>query len=60
MIEIEGVRPSAEIRADLAAEGRPVLLAFSCGKDALAAWLAMRDDAWAPASVKRWTGTAWA
>jgi len=44
MIEIEGVRPSAEIRADLAAEGRPVLLAFSCGKDALAAWLAMRAD----------------
>ena len=27
----------------LAAEGKPVLLAFSCGKDSIAAWLAMRD-----------------
>lgn len=44
MIEIEGVRPSIEIRADLAAEGRPVLLAFSCGKDAIATWLALQDS----------------
>ncbi|HON75800.1 MAG TPA: hypothetical protein PLQ23_11640 [Dermatophilaceae bacterium] len=43
-IEIEGVRPSAEIRAGLAAAGEPVLLAFSCGKDALASWLALRDS----------------
>lgn len=42
MIEIPGVRPSAEIREELAAGG-PVLLAMSCGKDALAAWLALRD-----------------
>lgn len=41
MIEIEGVTPSADIRAQLAAEQRPVLLAFSCGKDAIAAWLAL-------------------
>lgn len=43
MIEIEGVRPSADIRAELAGAGEPVLLAFSCGKDALAAWVALRD-----------------
>jgi len=41
MIEIPGVRPSADIRAELA--GKPVLLAFSCGKDAIASWLALRD-----------------
>lgn len=44
MIEIEGVKPSATIRAELAAEGRRVLLAFSCGKDALASWLALRES----------------
>lgn len=44
MIEIEGVPSSEAIRAELAAEGRPVLLAFSCGKDALASWLALRDS----------------
>ena len=31
------------MREKLAADGRPVLLAFSCGKDSIAAWLAMRD-----------------
>lgn len=41
---IERVRPSAEIRAELASAGRPVFLAFSCGKDSLAAWLALRDS----------------
>lgn len=44
MIEIEGVRPSSDIRAELADEGRPVLLAFSCGKDAIASWLALRES----------------
>lgn len=44
MIEIEGVPPSAEIRAQLAAEGRPVLLGFSRGKDSIAAWLALRES----------------
>lgn len=44
MITIAGVRPSADIRAELAAEGRPVLLAFSCGKDAIASWLALRES----------------
>lgn len=34
---------SLEVREQLAAEGRPVLLAFSCGKDSIAAWCAMRD-----------------
>lgn len=43
MIEIGGVKPSKEIRAELAAEGRPVLLAFSRGKDSIAAWLALRE-----------------
>lgn len=44
MIEIPGVRPSADIRAELAADGRPVLLGFSRGKDSIAAWLALRDS----------------
>ena len=35
---------SAEVRRRLAEEGRPVLLAFSCGKDSIAAWCAMRDE----------------
>lgn len=43
MIEIDGVRPSVDIREDLAAVGAPVLLAMSGGKDALAAWVALRD-----------------
>lgn len=43
MISIEGVTPSAGIRDQLAGEGMPVLLAFSCGKDAIAAWLALQN-----------------
>ena len=39
---IEGQPTSAEVRESLAAEGRPVLLAFSRGKDSIAAWLALR------------------
>ncbi len=35
---------SAEVRRRLAEEGKPVLLAFSCGKDSIAAWCAMRDE----------------
>ncbi|MCU1680178.1 MAG: phosphoadenosine phosphosulfate reductase [Amycolatopsis sp.] len=42
-IAIDGITPSAQIRADIAAEGKPVLLGFSRGKDSLAAWLAMRE-----------------
>jgi hypothetical protein len=42
-IEIPGVTPSDQLRARLAAEQRPVLLAFSRGKDSIAAWLALRD-----------------
>ncbi|MEV8166207.1 hypothetical protein AB0O80_10530 [Rothia kristinae] len=40
---IEGLDPSEKIRADLAAEGRPVLVAFSGGKDSICAALALRD-----------------
>jgi hypothetical protein len=39
-IRIEGVTPSAELRDALA--GQTVLLAFSRGKDSIAAWLALR------------------
>jgi hypothetical protein len=42
-VEIPGVTPSARLREQLAAQGRPVLLAFSRGKDSIAAWLALRD-----------------
>ncbi|CRK55444.1 phosphoadenosine phosphosulfate reductase [Alloactinosynnema sp. L-07] len=42
-IVIDGITPSEQIRADIAAEGKPVLLGFSRGKDSLAAWLAMRE-----------------
>ena len=52
--ELDALRREAEARGEafaynyavrekLAADGRPVLLAFSCGKDSIAAWLAMRD-----------------
>ena len=40
---IKGQPTSAEVRATLAAEGRPVLVAFSTGKDALACELALQD-----------------
>ena len=40
---IKGQPTSAEVRDRLAEEGRPVLVAFSGGKDALAATLALRD-----------------
>ena len=43
VISIPGVTPSAELRQQLAAEDRSVLLSFSRGKDSLAAWLALRD-----------------
>lgn len=42
MIEIEGQPSSAEIGATLAAENRPVLLAFSGGKDAICAYYHLR------------------
>lgn len=40
---IKGQPTSAEIRQQLAAENRPVLVAFSGGKDAIATELALRD-----------------
>lgn len=42
-IVIEGATPSTQLRRELAAAGKPVLLAFSRGKDSIAAWLALRD-----------------
>jgi hypothetical protein len=41
---IKGQPTSAKIRADLAAKGAPVLVAFSTGKDALAVALALQDS----------------
>ena len=43
VVELENVKPSEQIRDELAVEGAPVLLAFSCGKDSLGAWVAMRN-----------------
>ncbi|MCL1923711.1 MAG: hypothetical protein FWG15_07660 [Propionibacteriaceae bacterium] len=40
---VKGQPPSTEIREKLAQEGKPVCLAFSCGKDSVAAWIALRD-----------------
>lgn len=40
---IKGQPTSAEVIDRLKAEGRPVLLAFSCGKDSLGAWCALLD-----------------
>ena len=39
---IKGQPTSEQVRADLATQGRPILLAFSRGKDSIAAWLALR------------------
>jgi hypothetical protein len=39
---IKGQPTSEQVRADLATQGRPVLLSFSRGKDSIAAWLALR------------------
>lgn len=41
---IPGVPSSEQIRGTLAGEGRPVLVAFSGGKDAIATELALRDS----------------
>lgn len=41
--QIKGQPTGAEVIARLKDEGRPVLLAFSCGKDSLGAWCALRD-----------------
>lgn len=38
----DGHEPGEAVVKKLADMGRPVLLAFSCGKDAIAAWLALR------------------
>ena len=41
VVSIPDVTPSAQLRAQLA--GETVILAFSRGKDSLAAWLALRE-----------------
>lgn len=41
--QIKGQPTGAEVIARLKGEGRPVLLALSCGKDSLGAWCALRD-----------------
>ncbi|QWS68280.1 PAPS reductase-like domain protein [Gordonia phage VanLee] len=38
MLELQGVPPSAKLLDDLEAEGRPIILNFSRGKDSLALW----------------------
>lgn len=43
LTSINGVTPSAEVREKLAAEGKPVLVAFSGGKDSICAELALRE-----------------
>lgn len=40
---VKGQPTSEEVRARLAALDEPVFLAFSCGKDSIAAWLAMQE-----------------
>lgn len=40
---IKGQPTSKEVIQRLKDEGRPVLLSFSCGKDSIAAWIAMDD-----------------
>lgn len=43
LIHIPGIATSAEIRAQLADAGDPIFLAFSGGKDSIAAWIALLD-----------------
>ncbi|MDY3129967.1 MAG: hypothetical protein SOW20_08110 [Berryella intestinalis] len=40
---IKGQSTSPEVIAKLKDEDRPVLLSFSCGKDSIAAWIALED-----------------
>lgn len=50
-IEFEGIPSSAEIRQLLIDSGEDVLLAFSGGKDSLAAWLALLDSGMPPERI---------
>lgn len=43
VVTIEGVTPSADVRQKLIDDGQPVLLAFSRGKDSIAAWIALKE-----------------
>ena len=52
--QIKGQPTGAEVIARLKDEGRPVLLAFSCGKDSLATWCALRDAGVAVVPVYLW------
>ena len=40
---IKGQPTSEQVLQQLADEGRPVLLSFSCGKDSIACWLALKE-----------------
>lgn len=54
-LQITNRPPSRTVRAELAEQGRPVLLAFSRGKDSIAAWLACRDSG-IPVVPYHWEG----
>lgn len=41
--KIKGQPPSEEVIAKLKDDGKPVLLSFSCGKDSIAAWIALEE-----------------
>ena len=52
---IKGQPTSAEVRSRIKADGRPVALACSLGKDSLAAWVALEDDGIEVIPVHFWT-----
>lgn len=52
---IKGQPTSEEVLSRLKAEGRPVLLSFSCGKDSIAAWIAMEEHGIDVVPVYMWT-----
>lgn len=43
LCEIDGLAPSTHLRLEMASLHPKMLLSFSCGKDSIGAWLAMRD-----------------
>jgi len=54
-LPITGQPPSSTVRERLAQEGNPVLIAFSRGKDSIAAWLSCRE-AGIPTYAFHWEG----
>lgn len=51
---LAGVEPSEAVMDRVRAEGDKVLLAFSCGKDSIAAWLALRQKKFRVAAFYRY------